>query len=307
MNESETPALTLAGNIVVDEAQADQRVDVLVARVSGAARGHVANAAKAGTLLVNGKIVKGSTAVVHGDVVDFSLSPLVEFDVQPEAMELNIVFEDETLLVVNKPAGLVTHPAHGSPSGTLVNGLLAHVGALPGEAVRAGLVHRLDRDTSGLLIVAKTSEALSTLGKAMQKRYITREYFGIVLGTPDDEAGTLDGPLARDPQHRLRYAVRAEGKPAVTHFRVREKLKGATELSFRLETGRTHQIRVHLASYGFPILNDPLYGRRDRRLSLPGQALHAGHLAFRHPVTREELVFDVPPTADYEAAKDLFR
>lgn len=283
------------------------RVDVAVARAAAATRAQVAQAVTAERIFVNGIAVKGSTVLRAGDEISYTLETPRTFSVAPEPMDLDIRFEDAHLLVVNKPAGLVSHPAHGSPGGTLVNGLLAHVGALPGDAVRAGLVHRLDRDTSGLLIVAKTAEVLTTLGRAMQKRYIEREYLGLVTGIPDDEAGTLDGPLARDAQHRLRYAVRSEGKVAVTHFTVVERLKGFCEVRFVLETGRTHQIRVHMATYGHAIVNDPVYGRRDRRMALPGQALHAGTLAFRHPATREQLRFSVPPPPAYLQAKDLLR
>ncbi len=226
---------------------------------------------------------------------------------QPQAIALEVVFEDEALLLVNKPAGMVSHPAHGTPDGTLVNAALAHAGELPGEPVRAGLVHRLDRDTSGLLLLAKTDAALRTLGKAMQNRRIVREYLGIAAGIPEHEQGTIEGAIGRDPHNRFKYAVRTEGKPAVTHYAVRERLVRASELSFRLETGRTHQIRVHLATFGHPILGDPLYGRGDPRIARDGQLLHAWRLRFRHPVTSETLSFEVPPPERYRAAKELLR
>ncbi len=277
------------------------------ARIGIATRSQVSLAAREGHILVNGRPVKPSTQLVAGDTVVATITDKFEFTVVPQELPIDIVFEDDTLIVVNKAAGMVTHPAHGSPDGTLVNALLAHIGELPGDPVRPGLVHRLDRDTSGLLVVAKTPEALTTLGRAMQKRYITREYLGLVAGTPADEQGTLEGAISRDPQNRMKYSVRTDGKHAVTHFAVRERLVGATELSFKLETGRTHQIRVHMAAYGNPIINDVAYGRRDRRSPLPGQALHAWRLGFKHPKTKEMLSFEVPPTADYLATKALYR
>ena len=223
----------------------------------------------------------------------------------PQALPLDIVFEDETLLVVNKPAGMVTHPAHGALDGTLVNALLAHTGALPGDPLRAGLVHRLDRDTSGLLLVAKTDAALGTLGRAMQKRYIKREYRGIVAGIPqrarrDDPrrdrprpaqspASTRSAPTANQPSRTTRCATR---------------LRDAAELTMTLETGRTHQIRVHFAALGYPIFNDPVYGKLDPRSPLPGQALHAWRLGFKHPLTKDHLAFEVEPPPAYLATLD---
>ncbi len=291
----------------IDGADVGTRTDVLVTRLTGLSRSYVAGVIKAGGVDVNGNAAKPSRILEAGDVLRYAIDPPPVYAVLPQSIALDIVYEDDTLVVVNKPAGLVSHPAHGSPDGTLVNALLAHVGTLPGEPIRGGLVHRLDRDTSGLLVAAKTEAALSTLGRAMQKRYIVREYRGLVEGVPRDAAGTIRGALGRDARNRLRYAVRSDGKPAVTHYTLREALRNAAELSFRLETGRTHQIRVHLAALGHPIVNDPLYGRPDSRLALPGQALHAWKLAFKHPVTKEHLAFEVEPPADYLAALTFLR
>ena len=222
-------------------------------------------------------------------------------------LPLEILYEDEDLLVVDKAAGMVTHPAHAARDGTLVNALLAHSASLPGEPLRAGLIHRLDRDTSGLLVVAKNEATLRALGKAMLRRFIEREYLGLVVGIPEKLEGTIEGPIGRDPHNRLKFAIRADGRPAVTHYRLRERLQRASELAFRLETGRTHQIRVHMAAFGHPIQNDPLYGRRDARFELPGQALHAWRLRFRHPATRETLEFEAAPPPAYERAKAILR
>jgi 23S rRNA pseudouridine1911/1915/1917 synthase len=287
--------------------EAGTRCDVLVARLTGASRSTVAAAIKSGNVRLNGAVPKPSTLLEGGDVIAYRVVLRAPLVVEPEAIPLDIRYEDEALIVVNKAAGMLTHPAHGAAAGTLVNALLGHAGALPGVAERAGLVHRLDRDTSGLLVVAKTPGALRALGKAMQARYVRREYRGLVIGTPADAAGTIEGAIGRDPHHRQRFTIRSDGRPAITHYAVRERLSGAAELTFRLETGRTHQIRVHMASAGFPLLNDPLYGRRDARVALPGQALHAWRLAFRHPVTRTPLEFEAEPPAAYLAALEMHR
>jgi 23S rRNA pseudouridine1911/1915/1917 synthase len=291
----------------ISEETAGARVDVEVTKRTGFSRSHVAAAIKAGAVSVNGEPVKPSRVLEPGDEVAYAIDAPPEIEVLPETILLDIVFEDDTLLVVNKPAGMVTHPAHGSASGTLVNALLAHVSHLPGETIRAGLVHRLDRDTSGLLVVAKTEAALATLGRAMQKRYISREYRGIVTGVPHDREGTIRGAIGRDPSNRQKYAIRTDGKPSTTHFALRETLHDAAELSFTLETGRTHQIRVHMAAIGHPIFNDPVYGKRDRNTMLPGQALHAWKLAFKHPATKEHLAFQVDPPPAYLETLDTLR
>ena len=292
---------------IVQETDVGARIDVAVTRHSGFSRSNVAAAMRTGAVSVNGAPAKPSRILEPGDRVDYAIDAPPELTVVAQDIPLDIVFEDDTLIVVNKPAGMVTHPAHGAVDNTLVNGLLAHAANLPGEILRAGLVHRLDRDTSGLLVVAKTDAALSTLGKAMQQRYITREYRGLVTGVPQDAEGTIRGAIGRDPRNRQKYAIRAEGKPAVTHYVVRETLVDAAELVFRLETGRTHQIRVHLAAFGHPIFNDPVYGRLDPRTDLPGQALHAWRLAFKHPATKEHLTFEVEPPAAYLAALEMLR
>lgn len=292
---------------VVAPEEAGLRADVVVARVAGVSRSIVADAVKRGDLLLNGAAVKGSTPLAEGDALEFALQERAAIVAEPEAIDVPVVFEDDDIMVVDKPAGMTTHPAHGATSGTLVNALLAHAGTLPGEALRPGLVHRLDRDTSGLLVVAKTPEALSRLGKAMKARYIKREYLGLVWGIPTLPLGTIDGAVGRDPHNRLKYTITADGKPAVTHYELREKLYHASELLFRLETGRTHQIRVHMAALGYPIVNDPVYGKADSRFPLPGQALHAWRLAFRHPRTREDLEFETPPPREYAATKEMLR
>lgn len=286
--------------------EAGTRADVLVARLSGAARSLVADAVKRGGVRVNGEPVRASYPLEAGDVLTYAIVPRKPIEATPEAIDVPIVYEDDDIIVVDKPAGMVTHPAHGATSGTLVNALLAHIGTLPGgDPLRPGLVHRLDRDTSGLLVVAKTPEALSALGIAMKARRIKREYLGLVHGIPEHARGTIDGPIGRDPHNRLKYAIVADGKPAITHYELREAFPKHSELVFRLETGRTHQIRVHLAAMGHPIVNDPVYGREEARFGLPGQALHAWRLSFTHPRTERELIFEADPPAEYLDAKHL--
>jgi 23S rRNA pseudouridine1911/1915/1917 synthase len=280
---------------------------VVVARAAGAPRSAVAAAIRAGRVRLGGEPVKPSTSVTAGDTIEYEVTLPAPLEVRAQAIPLSIVFEDEDIVVVDKPAGMVTHPARGSRDSTLVNALLAHTGPLPGDPLRPGLVHRLDRDTSGLIVVAKTPETLRRLGKAMQHRYIERQYLGLVAGSPEQEQGTIEGAIGRDPRHRLRFAVRSDGKAAVTHYALRERLLRASELVFRLETGRTHQIRVHMAALGHPVLGDPLYGRPDPRIALEGQALHAWRLRFRHPRTGEQLDFEAPPPPGYVRAREALR
>jgi 23S rRNA pseudouridine1911/1915/1917 synthase len=287
--------------------EAGKRADVIVARLSGAPRSLVADAVKRGDVRVNGTAVKASYTLELGDLLEYDVASRTPLVATPEAIDVPIVFEDDDIVVVDKPAGMVTHPAHGATSGTLVNALLAHIGTLPGDPLRPGLVHRLDRDTSGLMVVAKTAEALSALGIAMKAREIKREYLGLVHGVPEHAKGTIDGPIGRDPHNRLKYAIVGDGKPAVTHYELREVFPKAAELLFRLGTGRTHQIRVHLAAMGHPIVNDPVYGHEEARFGLPGQALHAWRLAFRHPRTDRELQFEIDPPAEYTYARVLLR
>jgi 23S rRNA pseudouridine1911/1915/1917 synthase len=289
---------------VVTADQAGKRTDVLVASISGASRSQTAQHARSGEILVNGEPAKPSRVLEEGDVIEFETRPPVALVAVPEAIELVILYEDDDLIVVDKQAGMVTHPAHGTPRGTLVNALLGHV-PLPGDGLRPGLVHRLDRDTSGLLVVAKRDESLRKLGAALRARRIEREYLGIVCGVPQHARGTIEGPIGRDPRNRFKFAIVGQGKPAVTHYALRAAFPKHAELAFRLETGRTHQIRVHAAAAGHPILNDPVYGKKEPRFDLPGQALHAWRLAFRHPRTNASLEFEAPPPPEYQQARTI--
>jgi 23S rRNA pseudouridine1911/1915/1917 synthase len=290
---------------VVTAEQSGSRTDVLVAALSGASRTYAAQRAKSGGVLVNGERAKPSRLLEAGDRLEFDVARPRAPIALPEPIDLRVIYEDADLLVIDKPAGMVTHPAHGARSGTLANALLAHAGSLPGDARRPGLVHRLDRDTSGLLVVAKREESLRALAAAMKARRIEREYLGLVCGVPRHRTGTIEGPIGRDPRNRLKYDIVGDGKPAITDYTVLAEFPAHAELLFRLRTGRTHQIRVHLAAAGHPIPNDPVYGRREARFALPGQALHAWRLAFAHPRTGEQLQFEAPPPAEYGQARAL--
>lgn len=257
---------------------------------------------------VNGTAAKAGRSLAEGDVLEFEVAAHAPPVAVAEAIDVPIVYEDSDVIVIDKPAGMITHPAHAARSGTLVNALLGHLqGALPGDALRPGLVHRLDRDTSGLLVVAKNEASLSALGKSMKARRINREYLGLVLGIPEHVRGTIEGPIGRDPNNRLKFAIVSDGKPAITHYEIRAAFPRHAELTFRLETGRTHQIRVHLAAMKHALVNDRLYGREDDRIDLPGQALHAWRLSFAHPRTGEPLQFEAPPPAGYTAARALLQ
>ncbi len=305
---------------VADKGQQLLRVDkFLVLRLEKSSRNRVQQAADAGCILVNGKPVKSNYRVKPLDVVSVVMDrPRYEPEILPENIPLDIVYEDEHLLVVNKPAGLVVHPGHGNYSGTLVNALAWHFRDNPDYDVsdpRMGLVHRIDKDTSGLLVVAKTPDAKTNLGKQFFNKTTKREYVAVVWGVPDPQQGTIVGNVGRNPKDRLQMTVfpdGSQGKHAVTHYEVLENLGYVSVVRCVLETGRTHQIRVHMKHIGHPLLNDARYGgdeilRGERSASYrkfvdncfavcPRQALHARTLGFVHPATGKELFFssDVP-------------
>ena len=274
---------------------------------------------KAGSVLLDGRAAAPRQLLVGGEAVAIEAEVAVETHAEPEAMDLDIRHEDDHLLVLNKPAGLVVHPGAGNPAGTLLNALLHHAPAL-NELARAGIVHRLDKETSGLMVVAKTVPAQTGLVAMLSRHEVVRQYEAVVLGTMV-AGGTVDEPIGRHHHDRLRQAVRDEedGKHAVTHYRLRERFRAHTVLQCNLETGRTHQIRVHMAHIGHPLVGDPLYGSGLRLpkgatpeliAALRGfrrQALHAERLAFVHPVTGEDLAFEAVRPADMEALQAMLR
>jgi 23S rRNA pseudouridine1911/1915/1917 synthase len=262
-------------------------------------------------------VLRPSARVVGGERVILTAAFPAAVALEPEARALSIVFEDAALIVLDKPAGLVVHPGAGNPRHTLQQALLAHDARLA-RLPRAGLVHRLDKDTSGLMVVARTPEAHTRLVAALQARAIRREYLALVVGRPTG-GGTIDEPIGRHRQQRTRMSVRADGRTAVTHFRVVERLGTHTLLRVRLETGRTHQIRVHLAHRGYPLVGDPVYGGRRRLVAgappelnaalqaFRRQALHAARLAFAHPLDGRALDFSAPLPPDMQALLAVLR
>ncbi len=268
---------------------------------------------KAGLIQLDGAAAEGKSRVLGGEHIVFAADMggiLQTHDHAAEDIALNIVFEDDALLVINKPAGLVVHPGNGNASGTLLNALLHHAPELAGIP-RAGIVHRLDKDTSGLLVVAKTLTAQTDLVRQLQARTVKRHYLALVLGVID-LGGTIDAPLGRHPVHRTKMAVvRSGGREAKTHYLVRERFTKATLLECQLETGRTHQIRVHLASRGNPLAGDPVYGKTcsgDALLdAFKRQALHAWRLALVHPVSQLEMSWESPLPADFAQLLEALR
>jgi len=282
--------------------QVGQRLDLfLTGQLAGFSRAHVQHLLVDGFVSVNGGPARASQRLRPGDQVQVELPPPVELAVAPEDIPLAIVYQDDDLLVINKPRGMVVHPAAGHHSGTLVNALLHHVRDLSGinGVLRPGIVHRLDRDTSGLLVVAKNDVAHQSLAAQLKDRRMTREYLALVHGCLEGE-GVVEAPVGRHPVDRQRMAVVTGGKPALTRFRALAHYKGYTLLSLKLGTGRTHQIRVHMAHIGHPVACDPKYGGGSG-LPLAGQFLHAASLSFDHPVSGERLVFNAPLPADLAA------
>jgi 23S rRNA pseudouridine1911/1915/1917 synthase len=304
--------------------EAGERLDVVLAARSGRSRTAAAAWIRGGRVTVNGVAAKAAHVLGGGDRIVATIPPAVAPDARPEPIPLEIVYEDADLAVIDKPAGMATHPAPGSASGTLVNALLAALGPLPAinGVLRPGIVHRLDKDTSGLIVVAKSERAMRSLSLAIARRTVAREYDAVVWGRPPSDEGTIDAPIARDRGVRTRFAVAAGGRRAVTHYRVlerytvgdasarRERDREALRLSLlalRLDTGRTHQIRVHCAAIGAPIVGDATYGAGRPRLGVTRQMLHAARLAFDHPVTGEPLRFVSAWPEDFAALVERLR
>ncbi|MCV6631460.1 MAG: RluA family pseudouridine synthase [Flavobacteriaceae bacterium] len=300
------------------------RVDkFLMNFIENATRNKIQQAAKAGNIWVNDKAVKQNYKVKAGDVVKVLFAhPPYEMLLTPEDIPLDIVYEDDSLLVVNKPAGMVVHPGHGNYSGTLINALVYHFDNLPQNSnERPGLVHRIDKDTSGLLVVAKTEQAMTHLADQFFEKTSEREYLALVWGNVVEDSGTIEGHIGRHPKNRLQNTVfpdGEQGKEAVTHFKVIERLGYVTLISCKLETGRTHQIRVHMKYIGHTLFNDARYGGEKILKGttftkykqfvencfkvLPRQALHAKTLGFVHPVSGEMMRFDSPIPEDMQLA-----
>ena len=272
------------------------RLDSFVATETELSRTQAQRMIREGEILLNGKAVKPNVTVCVGDLVDITYPDPVETDVLPENIPLDILYEDEDLLVVNKPQGMVVHPAPGHESGTLVNALLYHIRDLSGIGgeLRPGIVHRIDRMTSGLLVVAKNDIAHRVLSDQFRDHSAHRSYAALVDGNIREDCGIVDAPLARHPVDRKRMAIVPGGREAVTHWQVAARYGQYSLLQIELETGRTHQIRVHLYSIQHPVTGDDVYGREKRPFGLIGQALHGYRLTFKHPKSGEQMVFYAP-------------
>lgn len=272
-----------------------QRIDVFVGLLAGVSRSRAAELLESGKVKVNGTLATKKTKLKNGDTVSVEVPDPIVYDVTPENIPLDIVFEDNDILVVNKPKGMVVHPAAGNYSGTLVNALMYHCGdSLSGinGVMRPGIVHRIDKNTSGLLMVAKNDNAHVGLAGQIKEHSFKREYEAVVYGNIKEDSGTINLPIARHPVKRKQMAVVEGGREAITHFEVIERFQGFTHLRLRLKTGRTHQIRVHLSFLGHPVAGDEVYGPKKVITSLKGQCLHAKKLGFVHPVTHEYMEFD---------------
>lgn len=280
-------------NLIITEENAGERLDtVLAGIVPDTSRTDIQNRVKSGHITVNGKTVKPNYKVKQDDNIEFLERENIEADIEPENLNLDIVYEDEDVAVVNKLRGMVVHPAAGHASGTLVNGLMGQLDNLSGinGELRPGIVHRIDKDTSGLLMVAKHDVAHRHLVEQLVEKSVTRKYTALVHGVIPHNLGTIEAPIGRNPKERQDMAVVDEGKDAVTHFNVLERFDNFTLVECILETGRTHQIRVHMKYIGYPLAGDPKYGPR-KTLDVGGQLLHAGILGFTHPKTGERMEF----------------
>lgn len=280
----------------------DLRLDAFLAgRIPELSRSRVQQLIESGCVTLEGQMLKKNYRVGAGDLFSVSVPDAKPLDVQPEPIPLDIVYEDDDLIVLNKPKGLVVHPAPGHESGTLVNALLYHCGDTLsgiGGVTRPGIVHRLDMDTSGLMLCAKNDRAHQLLSAQLSDRSLSRVYEAILRGTPKDTEGTVDAPIGRHPLDRKKMAVtQNHSRRAVTHFRVLETFSGYSYVQCKLETGRTHQIRVHMAHLGHPVAGDPLYGGGKSELGLTSQCLHARFIRFVHPATGEHMSFssELPP------------
>ncbi|WP_180994519.1 RluA family pseudouridine synthase [Clostridium sp. chh4-2] len=280
---------------------AGTRIDRYLTQACGdISRSYLQKLLKSETVLVNQKAVKSNYKVVPGDIIDLEIPEAVEPEIEPEQMDLDIIYEDSDIILINKPKGMVVHPAAGHYSGTLVNGLMDHcrdnLSGING-VMRPGIVHRIDMDTTGVLIVCKNDMAHNSLADQLKEHSITRKYYAIVHGVIKEEEGTINAPIGRHPTERKKMSINYKnGRDAVTHYRVLKRFRQYTYVECQLETGRTHQIRVHMASIHHPLLGDQVYGPAKCPFQLQGQTLHAGVLGIIHPRTGEYMEFkaDLP-------------
>lgn len=286
---------------IAGEEHAGERIDKFVSEcLDGVSRTQIQQWIKEGHISVNEKQVKPNYKLAEGDRIKLNIPDPEQVDIRPEPIPLDIYYEDKDVIVVNKPRGMVVHPAPGHSSGTLVNALMYHCKDLSGinGEMRPGIVHRIDKDTSGLIMAAKHDKAHASLADQLKEHSVTRKYLALVQGNLAHEQGTVEAPIGRDPKDRKLYTVTEKNsKEAVTHFVVMERFGDYTLTELKLETGRTHQIRVHMKFIGHPLVGDPAYGKSKKEW-IRGQALHAAVLGFKHPMTREYLEFEAPLPED---------
>lgn len=282
-----------------------KRLDVYLMNELNMSRSKVEKLIKDGNVLVNGKNVKPSYSVKKGDNIEYEIIE-EDMDVEPENIPLDIVYEDDDVIVINKANGMVVHPAPGNYHGTLVNALMYHMKNLSdiNGPLRPGIVHRIDAYTTGLLIVAKNNKAHEILAKELEKKEVSRKYIALVSGVIEEDTATIDAPIGRSTSDRKKMAVIAGGKEAITHINVLKRFKNATLIECVLETGRTHQIRVHLNYIKHPIINDPVYG--NTIIDETGQCLHAKEITFTHPTTNEKMTFTSPAPECFTNILDKF-
>lgn len=284
--------------IEIEEQNIGKRIDAFITEhIEGQSRSYIQKLIEQQSVLVNGEGTKSNYKLRKNDLVEVVIPDPVPLEVEAEDIELNVVYEDEDLIVINKPQGMVVHPAHGNYTGTIVNALLSHCDNLSGinGVMRPGIVHRIDKDTSGIIVIAKNNEAHVSLSEQLKEHSITRCYNALVEGRLKQDSGTIETMIGRNPKERKEMAVvERNGKRAVTHYKVLDRFENHTLVEARLETGRTHQIRVHMAYIGHPIVGDPVYGYKKQRFDTAGQLLHARILGFVHPRTGEYMEFEAP-------------
>ncbi len=282
--------------MVVEESNGE-RIDKYLSNNTDMSRSKIQKLIEKENILVNGKSVNSSYKVKVGDNIEIKEIEEEVLDVKPENISLDIVYEDDYLMIINKKSGMVVHPAVGHYSGTLVNAVLYHLKKSSSKDIRAGIVHRLDKDTSGLMVVAKDEKTHEALAQMIKDKKIKRHYLALVEGVIMHSTGKIDAPIGRDPMNRQKQAVVENGKNSVTNFKVLKRFKNATLVECILETGRTHQIRVHMKYIGHPVINDPVYSKK--KASDFGQMLHSKSIEFIHPITHEHLYFEVEPPREF--------
>lgn len=297
---------------IVDEDNAGKRLDVfLTENFDDLSRSYIDKLVSEGRALVNGKRVKSGYKIKAGDKVQISIPSPEPLEVKAENIDLDILYEDNDIIVINKPRGMVVHPAAGNHTGTLVNALLNHCKDSLSDingVIRPGIVHRIDKDTSGVLVVAKNNKSHSRLSEKLKEHDIQRVYVALAEGIIAEDSGKIDAPIGRHPIERKKMAINMKnGRKAVTYFKVLERFKSATLVEARLETGRTHQIRVHLSFIGHPLVGDPLYGKRKQKIDFKGQALHAKLLGFVHPAREQYVEFEAALPKELEELIEKYR